>query len=209
MRLVVFDMDGTLNKTDVYAVEAYRKTLRDLGAGEFSGEEILGRIGAPFEEDFTYFFGEKAEEMKEPFMKTLGYYWDTLLEEKACAFEGVKEMLQNLKAKGYVLAICSNAEEKDILTLGERIGILDCMDYIQPLVKGETKKDSLRRLLNRTKPGAACMVGDRYYDREAARAAGVPFVGCSYGYAPGEVAGADAVAESPLDIEKIVEQLIG
>lgn len=53
------------------------------------------------------------------------------------------------------------------------------------------------------------MVGDRYYDREAARAAGVPFVGCSYGYAPGEVAGADAVAESPLDIEKIVEQLIG
>ena len=41
MRLVVFDMDGTLNKTEVYAVEAYRKTLRDLGAGEFSGEEIL------------------------------------------------------------------------------------------------------------------------------------------------------------------------
>ena len=64
-------------------------------------------------------------------------------------------MLQNLKAKGYVLAICSNAEEKDILTLGERIGILDCMDWHQPLAVAETKKDSLRRLLNRTKPGGS------------------------------------------------------
>jgi len=40
-RLVVFDLDGTLNKTDEYGVEVYQKTLGQLGIHRFTPEEIL------------------------------------------------------------------------------------------------------------------------------------------------------------------------
>lgn len=208
MFLVVFDMDGTLNQTDAYAVEAYQNTLRDMNAGAYTREQIIARFGAPFSEDFTYFFGKPDEETRQQFMKILGNYWDRLLEEKARAYEGVLELLENLKKEGCLLAVCSNAEEKDIHVIGEHIGVLPYIDYVQPLVSGETKADSLKRLIFRVKPEGACMVGDRWYDREAAKEAGVPFIGCAYGYAPDEVSGAYAVVQKPAEILEAVKRLM-
>ena len=56
--IVIFDVDGTINKTEVYAVKAYRKALEEVGKTGFSDKEFIERIGAPFEQDVRYFFGE-------------------------------------------------------------------------------------------------------------------------------------------------------
>ena len=50
-KLVVFDVDGTLNQTERYAIAAYRKALEELGRDGFTDEELKQRIGAPFSED--------------------------------------------------------------------------------------------------------------------------------------------------------------
>ena len=61
-KLVVFDVDGTLNQTERYAIAAYRKALEELGRDGFTDEELKQRIGAPFSEDLKFFFGADAGE---------------------------------------------------------------------------------------------------------------------------------------------------
>lgn len=49
------------------------------------------------------------------------------------------------------------------------------------------------------------VIGDRDSDFAAARRIGAPFIGCGYGYGlPEELAGADAVADEPSDIKKLL-----
>ena len=118
-------------------------------------------------------------------------------------------MLSQLKADGYDTAICSNSSERYIRMVLEALSISQWIDYIQPLIPDLTKEDTLRLLLEREKPPAAVMVGDRFYDKDAAQANGLPFIGCLYGFCPDEVRDGDAAVESPLDINDAVRRLIG
>ena len=68
---VIFDVDGTINQTEVYAVKAYRKALEETGKTGFSDQELIERIGAPFEQDVRYFFGENQSEQVELFRKVI------------------------------------------------------------------------------------------------------------------------------------------
>ena len=52
------------------------------------------------------------------------------------------------------------------------------------------------------------MVGDRIFDIQAARANGIPFIGCEYGYAPEEIQDADVVVREAAEIYGAVETLI-
>ena len=52
---------------------------------------------------------------------------------------------------------------------------------------GPDKRLVLKELLEEAGPVRAVMVGDRFYDREAAVYCGIPFIGCLYGYSPQEV----------------------
>ena len=106
---VIFDVDGTINQTEVYAVKAYRKALEETGKTGFSDQELIERIGAPFEQDVRYFFGENESEQVELFRKLIQKYWINGIKDSAKTFEGIHQMLEELKEKGYKLAVCSNA----------------------------------------------------------------------------------------------------
>ncbi len=181
-KLVIFDVDGTLNMTEIYAVPAYKKVLREMGANGFTDEMLRDRIGAVFEDDIRYFFGSRAEEKKEEFERLIGEYWMKDVERKAKTFPHTEETLRELKEKGYSLAVCSNAENKEIDLVLRALHIKDYFSYIQGITEEGTKSHSLCRLLEKTEPEWAVMVGDRFYDKEAARDNGIPFIACLYGY---------------------------
>ena len=63
-----------------------------------------------------------------------------------------------------------------------KLEVNDYFDVIQGVTEKNNKKYSLEELLLREKPELAVMVGDRSYDKEAARYNQIPFVGCKYGY---------------------------
>lgn len=181
-KLVAFDLDGTLNMTHVYAVLAYQRALEELGAGTFTEEEIKSRFGAPFREDCIFFFGTQKEELFIRFYDTIGKYWYPLMEELAVAYPGVPAMLEELKRDGCELAVCSNADIQELNRVLKKLEIWEYFDEIQGLTEKNDKVHSLNTLLERVKPDWCCMVGDRYYDQQAALKNGVDFIGCSYGY---------------------------
>ncbi len=61
-KLIVFDVDGTLNMTEEYAIPAYKMILDKMGVQGFTDETLRERIGAVFADDIRYFFGSRAEE---------------------------------------------------------------------------------------------------------------------------------------------------
>lgn len=200
-KLVVFDLDGTLNRTECFALPAILDALRDYGITSFTEEDIKKTFGARDEDTIKLFFGNKAEEMNDIFWNKVDEYSKTRYADCYKPYYGVIEVLARLKYNGYLTAVCSNAELDYIQFVTNKLGIYGYIDYFQPLIKGKTKKDTLKMLLHKVKPKKAVMVGDRYFDMEAARYNKIPFVGCSYGFAKeGELDGADAIIDEPIEI---------
>ena len=60
-RFIVFDLDGTLNRTDTYAVPAIADALADMGRTDVTREEIIDTFGAKDEDTNVRFFGDEAD----------------------------------------------------------------------------------------------------------------------------------------------------
>ena len=205
-KLVIFDVDGTLNMTELYAIPAYKKILEKMGAEGFTDEMLKNRIGAAFMDDIRYFFGNRAEERKEEFEELVEEYWLKDVESKAKTFPHVNQTLQELIEKGYHLAICSNAEEDEIARVIKALHIEDYFRYVQGITKQQTKSHSLHRLLEKVRPEWAVMVGDRFYDKEAAEDNGIPFIACLYGYGKeGEFSGNELSITDICQLPSVVE----
>lgn len=203
--LMVFDLDGTLNQTEKYAVSAISDALHDFKITNLSEKDIRSTIGARDEDSIVYFFGKNAPFYKEKFWNKVYYYVETKYKDRYETYAGTKQMLIKLKENGWLIAICSNADENYIRTSLCRLKISEYFDYIQPIMNYKTKNDSLQNLLNKVKADRSIMVGDRFYDKEAAHSNHIPFVACLYGYGTAEeLEGSDHFINAPLDILKIL-----
>lgn len=206
--LIAFDVDGTLNMTETYALYAYKKALSDFGNDKFSDEQILLRIGATFIDDIQYFFGKCNDEFINEFQEVINKYWYDGMRNKAKTYPYVKEMLGQLKRQGYILAICSNASYDELNIILNSLNIAEYFEYIQGITYKNNKSHSLKKLLERSNPDYAVMVGDREYDKKAAKDNDVAFIGCRYGYCkPDEFTDNDIQVFSVREIPECVNKL--
>lgn len=205
-RCVIFDVDGTLNQTELYAVEAYQKAMEKRGRN-LERNEVIACIGLSPDRIIEKLFGGLTDlELKE-WRKDIQNYEFTLMKDHAAAFDGMKETLWTLKQMGYRLAVCSNAFPDHIEHVLQAIGLNGIFDEIGNLNMGENKSEVLRALLKKMEPVQACMVGDRCFDMQAASDNRIPFIGCVYGYAPEEIAEAAYVVQTPSEILEAVKEL--
>lgn len=206
-RYVIFDIDGTLNQTALYALEAYKKALKKRGR-EASDCEILSCIGLSPAGIIEKLFSSLTDEELKEWRKDIKDYEFEHMEKNAAAFPGVRESLEKLRDAGYGLAICSNAYPEHIEHVLEMIGVKQYFPVIGSLKMGNSKPEVLEALLKKLGCESACMVGDRKFDIEAARVNHIPVIGCAYGYAPEEVRAADIVITHAGEIADAVMKLI-
>ena len=206
-KYVIFDIDGTLNQTHLYGVEAYERALSKRGI-QADRREILSCFGLSPKAIVERFFGILEKQELDSWKSDIEGLEYQLMKENAHPFEGVEEALNELKAAGFKLAICSNAFPTHISNVLNALGLADYFDEIGSLEMGKDKREIVSELMKRTRCSHACMVGDRIFDMEAAAANGIPMVGCAYGYAPEEVMGATIVVKSPFDIAAAVKSLL-
>lgn len=207
-KYVFFDIDGTLNETDRYAVAAYQKALKKRGI-DASREDVIACIGMSPEGIIERFFGTLDDREREEWRADIKKYEFAIMEETARTFEGIPEALAELKERGYKLVICSNAYPEHIEKVLDVLGIRRYFDIIGSLDMGNSKVETLKNLLKKYRPEAACLVGDRKFDIEAARTNGIPVIGCAYGYAPEEIQTADIVVGRAFEIPTAVAELLG
>lgn len=204
-KLAVFDLDGTLNQIETFALPAIRDALKLFDRHHITDQQILASFGARDEDTNKIFFDDGNDSVYEAFWKKVDEFSADRYKDCYQAYEGTAEMLQELKVQGYDTAVCSNARLPYIMMVLEKIGIAAQIDYIQPLLDGMDKRLTLALLLKRCSPETVYMAGDRYFDCEAAAANGVPFIACSYGFGDEtELRGAAYRAASVSEIAEII-----
>jgi phosphoglycolate phosphatase len=126
------------------------------------------------------------EEMTKLTEDFIAYYADHIADESR-PFEGLEAALDDLAARGYRLAVCTNKLEWLSRRLLDRLGLTPRFAAICGAdTFGVSKPDPIILRQTVAKAGGAIastiMVGDAGTDVGVARRAGVPVIGVSFGY---------------------------
>ncbi|GAB2723146.1 HAD family hydrolase [Paenibacillus thermoaerophilus] len=186
---MIFDLDGTLFRTESILLRAYRRvfdTLRAEGlyAGDVPPEErILSSLGMLLEQIWYRVMPEAGEAARRRADELLLLYEKEELEAgRGELYPGVAETLRELRARGVRLFIASNGLEayvKDVPRVFGIAGLFEAM-YSAGEYRTSSKVDLVRLLLERHDVRRAWMVGDRSSDVEAGKRNGLVVAGCLY-----------------------------
>ena len=179
---VVFDLDGTLFDAEEGIVSSVRKAMEEMGLAIPQGAGLRQVVGPPLRYSFHDLLNVPAERLDEAaeryarIFRSEGMY-------RYSVYPGIRTLLRVLKENGLYVALASSKPQE----LCEHILQVYCLRHYFGRVIGETdnhaklgKPEMIRRALPEHYRRAA-MVGDRLYDMEGAKAAGVDGIGAVYG----------------------------
>jgi phosphoglycolate phosphatase len=198
VRVVVFDLDGTLIDSKADLAQAVNATLRHMGRAPLADERIFGYVGNGASTLVRRALGEGAthEEAEKGLAHFLSYYRAHML-DNTVAYAGVREALEGLKERG--LAVLTNKPVKFSQAILEGLGLARYFRYVYGGNSFETKKpdpQGVNILLRHfaVAPREAMIVGDSDVDVRTARNAGTWACGVSYGF------GTDGLRAHPPDL---------
>lgn len=182
---VLFDLDGTIADTSEGIMHAVEYTIDQMGLHSLSEEKIRSFIGPPIYESLKNEYMLNDDDTKKATDIFRNAYKEKFLYE-ARVYDGIEELLDNLKSEGIKLGVATNKREDYALMLIEQLGLATFFDNIQ----GSDYQNTLRKReiielclakLNLQK-SEAVLVGDTIHDYEGAKQSGVDFVAVSYGF---------------------------
>lgn len=186
---MIFDMDGTLFRTESLLITAYDRvfdTLRSekLHEGPTPPEDLmLGSLGMLLADIWQRVMPEGSPEAhRRADELLLQYELSGLNEGIAELYPQVKETLAELQREGVKLFVASNGLEEYIQAIVKTFGMDELFTGLYSAGgRGTATKVELVRLL-KSEHGidSAWMVGDRSSDVEAGKENGLAVIGCQY-----------------------------
>ncbi len=212
---LLFDLDGTLTDPKVGITTCVQYALKSFGIEEQDLDKLESFIGPPLKDSFMQFYGLSGEQADKAVEKYRERFQDTGLFENE-VYEGIPQMLANLKRKGVHLAVASSKPTVFVERILEHFEMKDFFEVIvgseldgRRVNKDEVVAEVLHQLFGTEQ--IACdkvyMIGDRKFDVEGARALGVESIGVSYGYGSLEElkeAGADYIVQSVSELNYVL-----
>ena len=214
---ILFDLDGTLTDSKEGITKSAQYALRSFGIEEKNLDKLEPFIGPPLSDSFREFYGMN-EADTEKAVRTFRERFETVGITENKIYPGVKEMLQELKDNGCLLAIASSKPEVSVHRVLQMFEIEQYFSIIVGSLKDGTRTTKIevmeetfaqlkKRVGRAYSEKKVLMVGDRKFDIEGARHFGVDSVGVTYGYAnDGELtkAGATYLAEDPQAVASLI-----
>ncbi|WP_025062662.1 HAD-IA family hydrolase [Sulfitobacter guttiformis] len=221
MKTVVFDLDGTLADTSGDLIAAANACFRDMGAGDLldpvgdaatalRGGRAMLRLGMER-------MGKTVDDpLIDEYYDALLYHYARDIDTHTRLYDGAMDAVAELKARGYIVAVCTNKPEGLARQLLTRLGILDTFAAMLGADTLAVRKPDPEHLFETVRraggdPVQCLLVGDTVTDRDTSKAAGVPSVLVTFGPAGGDMSALvpEALLERYSDLPDLVERLLG
>jgi phosphoglycolate phosphatase len=207
MRLVIFDLDGTLIDSRLDLVNSVNAVLRHFRRPELPGEVIASYVGDGVSMLVRRALGDPQDEgfFKEALECFLAYYREHKLDHTE-VYAGIPEALDEIQsnARKPKLAVLSNKPVNPARAIVEALGLARFFDRIYGGNSFETKKPDplgVNTLLEETGTAVenAIIIGDSSIDVLTGRNAGISTCGVTYGFAPHTLCEVppDVIVDSP------------
>jgi len=198
MTLLIFDLDGTLYRTESSFLPTMHRVYAEFGVAPPPDREIMGMVGETFDRFLDWLIPQGFAVSKDDLAKLIASYEGSAIRQRGELFPQACETLAVLRRRGYILSICTNGDSRYAHAVLDRFGIRHLFDAIMTNEDDRsTKPEMVRELLRQIRPTGAFIIGDRYHDIEAARANRCPVIAAAYGYGEEEeLSGADYRIES-------------
>lgn len=216
IKAVLFDLDGTLANSLSDLADSTNYALSEMGFPTHEREEYKYLVGdgIPKLIERALPVGEKTEENKKKCLDIFMERYKEHYHDKTVAYDGIPDMLSELKEGGLKIAVISNKAEEMAVKVVEKLfgGMFD-------VVAGKregfpTKPDpaltlEVVRQLG-VKPQECVLVGDSGMDMAAAVNAGAAPVGVLWGFRLEDELiknGAEYTIKSPAEIPEIIRKI--
>ena len=184
-KMVIFDLDGTINDSSPGFKYCYRKTGEHFGKYDISDEDMKHGFSGPFEEGIAKILDLRKDQVPEAVKIYVGYY-QQVGQTMDRLYPGVKDMLEYLRQNGYIMGLATMMEEGFAKHTLAKNGIDGYFDTVHgaSFVIPYSKYDLIGLCLTSMdiSPSEAVMVGDGIDDYSSAKRAEVDFIGATYGY---------------------------
>jgi phosphoglycolate phosphatase len=219
IKLVIFDLDGTLIDSRLDLVHSVNAALRHINRPELPEEVIASYVG-----DGAPILIQRAlggEEVDEALVRKgleffLSYYREHKLDHTT-VYPGIQEALSAIQSSGNgtprKMAVLSNKPVNPSRAIVEALGLGKYFSQIYGGNSFSTKKPdpagALRLLAESgVRPEQAAIVGDSHVDVRTGRNAGLWTVGVNYGFAPHTLEGepADVMVDHPHELARVFQK---
>lgn len=193
MSVLVFDLDGTLVSSMEDLAATLNAVLVHAGYQAIKPDSVRTMVGQGakvlLQRGLSANGVTWTDEQLVPLYQHFLDHYETHLAVHTRPFPGVTEALEDFKAQGWRLAVCTNKVERLTVPLLEQ---LDLDKYFDAIVGGDTfavpkpRAEPVLGAIERSggTPCGSIMIGDSKTDIDAARAAGVPVIAVDFGYTP-------------------------
>jgi phosphoglycolate phosphatase len=212
LKLIIFDLDGTLVDSSVDIANALNYAIAPHHMGEVSVAETLTLVGEGVTKLIEKLIKKRGMDLDigslvEKFME----YYSFHSSDNTVPYPFVYEVLEGLSA--YKKVIISNKAESLSIQVLEALNLSRYFDFVagaDTLSKKKPSPEPVLEVISRF--GVSCheaaIVGDSVYDMQAGSAAGIKTVAALYGFgSPGFSRNADFTIDSMRDLPSILERI--
>lgn len=173
-KVVIFDMDGTILDTIDDILNAINYSLDKYNLHNITKEECKSFLGNGPQKLIERSLKDKQEYFKDVYNTYIDYYsnHNDILTKP---YDGIIELLNKLKSEGYLLAVCSNKGNDDVVNLSNKYfkGIFDYIIGSSDLIAKKPSPDMVYKILSDLNTKDAVYVGDSEVDVKTSINAGI------------------------------------
>lgn len=215
MKACIFDLDGTLTNTIESLTYSVNLTLKEMHLEQITMEQCRQFVGngARYLMERAIVAGGDLEGKRiEESMEIYARVFDENCTYKVTPYEGIREMIAELKERGILLGVLSNKPNQQTVHVVETVFGKGTFDFMQGQKEGIRRKpdpEGFFRMLEdmKVEKDECLYVGDSEVDVAMGIAAGANLVAVDWGFRPVEVlekAGAERIISRPEELLKYI-----
>ena len=214
-RLGIFDLDGTLADTLDSLVFSVNETLKEMGLSPIRQEkcrQFVGNGARVLIEKSLLEAGEPTLDRLDEAMQIYGRIFHENCTYHVVPYEGIKELLSDMKREGFKLAVLSNKPHKQTVRVVETVFGRKMFHKIQWQTDGIPRKPDPTAALQTAEelgilPEEAVYIGDSEVDIATGTNARMMTIGVEWGFRSRTIlqeAGAAHIVSTPEEIMKLI-----